>query len=425
VKWVVLAVALFGLVPYFAKRASTSLETRRWLAGLLAFDLFNPAHVNFLSDENYRGDSRGVEITTVDLLVLALFVGQRIRGASAPSTHRFRLVRGLYFLAAIVSITNSPDVLRSMFSIWKLLRMFFAFDVLASAFAEISVVEAALTGLAVGVTSQGLMALWQKYVYHAVRVMGSQSHPNSLAMIVNLVSPIAFALILAGRARRIAGVVFVFAAMCDIFSLCRGGMMMFVLGATLVTLVSMIRQPTPRKVRIVALLLVGAVAVIAKSAETIIKRFTEAPKESEQARKLFNAAAKMMADEHTFGVGINMFSWSLDKFGYADRLGIEPGDRNGIAHHIYWLTSAELGYVGAGAYILMLAAVYVAALRAAVMRGVRGEVGLGIAVGLTLTYLQGTAEWIARQTTMSYCFWLFAAIVSSFLAARAAGRLEA
>jgi hypothetical protein len=35
--------------------------------------------------------------------------------------------------------------------------------------------------------------------------------------------------------------------------------------------------------------------------------------------------------------------------------------------------------------------------------------------GLTVTYLQGTAEWIARQTTMSYCFWLFAAIACALL----------
>ena len=44
---------------------------------------------------------------------------------------------------------------------------------------------------------------------------------------------------------------------------------------------------------------------------------------------------------------------------------IEPGDRNGIAHHIYWLTAAELGYGGVAAYVLLLVVVWGSALRLA------------------------------------------------------------
>lgn len=159
--------------------------------------------------------------------------------------------------------------------------------------------------------------------------------------------------------------------------------------------------------------MVGAAIVLAKSIDTIIERFTKAPKESEEARVLFNKAARAMADDHTFGVGINMYSWVLDHGGYADRLHIEPGDRNGIAHHVYWLTCAELGYVGAAAYILLLATVWVSALRLVFKRGLTGEVATGLLLGLSTMYLQGTAEWIARQTPQSYCFWMFAAILSA------------
>lgn len=425
-KWVVFAVALFVCVPVIARWCARSARAQEILVGAIAFDLFNPAHVNFFSDENYRGDSRGLEITTVDLMVLALFVAQLLRGVRAPSGTRFGVVRALYLAALLLSLSASPDLLRSLFSVWKLLRMFFAFSVLTTAFAEIALVQAALMGLAIGVTSQGLLGLYQKYAFHMVRVVGSQSHPNSLAMLVNLIAPIAFSLILAGSARRIALVVFVFAGMCDIFSLSRGGMMMFGLGAAVVTCASFARGVNARKVKIVMGLLVGVVAVLAKSAETIIKRFTEAPKESEEARRLFNLAAKEMAAEHTFGIGINQYSWVLDHGGYADRLGLFEGDRNGIAHHIYWLTAAETGYGGLAAYAALLASVLWAALRATRMPGVRGEIAIGVVVGLTVTYIQGTAEWIARQTTMAYCFWLFAALVAAFDAtsrrSRRAGR---
>ena len=417
-KWIAFAAALLVLVPAAARWAWQSDKARDILVGLIAFDLFNPAHVNFLSDENYRGDSRGIEVTTVDLMVLALFAAQKLRGTVTPPQTRYLPFRALYLLAVVISLVASPDYERSFFSVWKLVRMYFAFSVLATAFSELRLVRSALTGLAIGVTTQGLIALQQKYVFHMVRVMGSQSHPNSLAMIVNFIAPVAFALILTGAARRIAIVVFAFAAMCDVFSLSRGGMMMFVLAAVLVTAGSLVRGFTARKMKIVATLIVGGLLAFAKSAETIIKRFTEAPKESEEARHLFNLAAKEMASEHPFGIGINMYSWVLEHGGYAARLGIDPGDKNGIAHHIYWLTAAETGYFGLVAYALLLAAVLWRAVSAARQPGVRGEIALGISVGLVITYLQGTAEWIARQTTMAYCFWMLAAMVAALDAAR-------
>jgi hypothetical protein len=383
------------------------------VAGLIAFDLFNPAHINLISEETYRGDSRGIEITTVDLLVLALYVAQTRRGRAAPSGRRFLFARLLYFAAVLASMTASPDVLRSIYSVWKLTRMYFAFSVLATAFVEMDLVWGALQGLAFGVVWQGAIALYQKYALHMVRVTGAQSHPNSLAMLVNFIAPVAFALLLSGAGTRVTLLVFGLAGACDVFSLSRGGMMMFALGAVLVAVVSLRRGVTPRKVRILSGMGVAGVAGLAWSAKTIIQRFTEAPKESELAQKLFNMAARAMADDHPFGIGINMYSYVLSHAGYADRFHIDPGDRDGIAHHIYWLTAAETGYVGLAAYLILLGTVYVAAVRAACERTLRGDIALGIVVGLTVTYMQGTAEWIGRQTTMAYCFWLFAAMIAA------------
>jgi hypothetical protein len=234
-------------------------------------------------------------------------------------------------------------------------------------------------------------------------------------MLVNLIAPSAFSLMLGGQGRRWAGGVVAVAAMCNVFSLCRGGMMMFVLSSSVVAAASMVRRPTAHKVKVLSWIVAGGALALLKSMDTIINRFVNAPKESELARKLFNQAAKAMAEEHPFGVGINMYSFVLDHGGYADRFTIEPGDRNGIAHHIYWLTSAELGYVGVAAYVLVLLSVLVAAARLALRKGVEGELGVGILAGLSITYLQGFAEWIARQTTMSYAFWGLAAIVAARL----------
>jgi O-antigen ligase len=419
VKWLVIAVALLGLVPALAHLASRSSRARLGLVMLLAFEVFNPSHVNLYSDENYRGESRGFEITSVDLLCLALALAQRRRGARPATTHRLVVQRALYLAVVVVSALAGQDSFRSAFSVWKLLRMYCCYSVLAGVFQDLELANAALLGLAYGVISQGGQALWQKYAYHAVRVVGSQSHPNSLAMIVNFVTPVAFALLLQGGRSRLLVLVYALAAMCNVFSLCRGGMMMFLLASGLVVAMSFRRRVNARKVRIVASLIVGGIAAVLKSLDTIVKRFTEAPKESELARKLFNLAARAMADEHPFGVGINMYAYVLDHGGYADRFSIEPGDRNGIAHHIYWLTAAETGYVGCALYVLLLGSVLAGALKLIREPGPVGEIAVGIAAGLVVTYTQGTAEWIARQTNMSYLFWLFAAMISAFQAQRA------
>jgi hypothetical protein len=193
---------------------------------------------------------------------------------------------------------------------------------------------------------------------------------------------------------------------------------MFVLASCLVVGMSSLRGIDARKLKIIGSLVVGGLLASLKSFETVYKRFAEAPKESEIARDLFNTAASAMASDHPFGVGINLYSYALEHDGYAERFNIEAGDRAGIAHHMYWLTAAEAGYIGLACYLLLLASVLVGAARLVRDRGPMGEISVGILAGLTVTYTQGMAEWILRQTPMSYCFWLFAAMVSAFLARR-------
>ena len=41
---------------------------------------------------------------------------------------------------------------------------------------------------------------------------------------------------------------------------------------------------------------------------------------------------------------------------------------------------------------------------------VAGDIAVGLVAGFAVTYIQGTAEWIARQTNQSYVFWMLAAV---------------
>jgi hypothetical protein len=420
VKWVAFFAAVFIGVPVLSQHLTRSARARELALIFIGVDLFNPMHINLISQETYRGDSRGIEITTVDLALLAFRFAKLERGPDPATRHTF--VRGFYLLTVLLSFNDTPDGLKSFFSVWKLVRMYLAFDTLATVLVDMRLVSAVMTGLASGVLLQGWLVIWQKYALHAIRTVGSMPHPNSLSMIVNLIAPTAFALWMSGRAKPYAPLVVGCAGISTIASLSRGGMLMFAFATGLGCFAAFARGYHPRKAKIVAGLLVAASLVLARSLDTIIERFTTAPKESEEARVLFNKAAKMMADEHPFGIGINMYSYVLDHGGYADRLHIEPGDRNGIAHHIYWLTAAEVGYVGAVAYVLIIASVLVSVFRTALMKGVRGDLGLGMLLGLSTMTLQGTAEWIARQTPMAYAFWIFAATAAALRAKGPAAR---
>jgi hypothetical protein len=400
-----------------AHRASVSPLARRVLVGLVGFSVFHVVDINLISDETYRGDSTGIEVTAIDLIVLSLFIAQRVRRAPRLEGPKLTFVRLFYLAAAVASLVAAPLLLRSSFSVWKLLRMFFAFSVMAVELTDLAQARAALIGLGAGVLTQAGLALEQRYIQGLVRVTGSQPHPNSLAMLCNLVTPVALSLWLAGHARRFNAAVVVAGALCVILSLSRGGIMMLAVSTALCVGVSLAKEMNVRKLAVVGSLMVGGLVVLAKSLDSIIERFTSAPAASVEARDKFTMAAEAMAMENPFtGIGINMFSHVLEHGGYADRFELASVDRNGIAHHIYWLTAAELGYIGLAAYVLLLAAVLWMAVRLARSRGVRGDIALGMAAGLFVTYVQGTAEWIARQTPMSYGFWLFAGALSALTA---------
>lgn len=417
-KWIVFLSAIFIIVPLLAHRAVVSPFVRRVVVGLVGFSVFHMVDINLITDETYRGDSTGIEVAAIDLMVLSLFIAQRVRKAPRIEGPKLRFVRYFYLAAAVVSLLAAPLLLRSSYSVWKLLRMFFAFSVMAVELTDLAQARALLIGLGAGVLTNAGLALEQRYVAGLVRAVGSQPHPNSLAMLCNLVTPVALSLWLAGHARRFNAAVVVAGALCVILSLSRGGIMMLAVSTAICVIASLAKEMNGRKLAVVGSLAAGGLVVLAKSLDSIIDRFTNAPPASEQARDKFNMAAEAMARDNPFtGIGINMFSHVLEHGGYADRFDLAPVDRNGVAHHIYWLTAAELGYIGLFAYLLLLASVLWTAIRLARARGVRGEIALGTAAGLFVTYVQGTAEWIARQTPMSYGFWLFAGMLSALTAA--------
>jgi O-antigen ligase len=417
-KYAIFLLALAVVVPLglWLRARPARLVPALLIAGALPFLGLDRLDINFFSQEFYRGDSKGFEVTALDLLVLALAIAVPRGEAPAP----YRWSRWLYLAAAAVPLAWSGEPILSMFFIWKLLRMYVLVAVVARATRTPALAASLLRGMALGVVIATCVSLGQRYLHGTVRATGLMAHPNSLGMAVNTVFPVALAVLLGARGRTpLAGLAVLGAAICVVLSLSRGSMAMLVLGGGLVTAFSLARSVSRRKLQVLGLGAAGALALLARSADTIIYRLRTAPEDSVTSRFMFNDIARAMAAEHPLGIGANQFSHALVPLNYAERFGVPAIDGGAIAHHIYLLTLAELGWFGLVAYLLVLIAPLALALRAyrrAAAGTLRGDLLLGCAVALSVMYVHGLAEWIARQTSSMYLFWMVAGLVAGLAA---------
>lgn len=421
-KWIIFGIALVGIVPWGRwLRRQPAWQRRLWfLIGLLPFIGLDSLDINLISYEHYRGDSRGIEVTLVDLFLWALAVA--LPRATTPPP--YRVARLAYLVTVLLSIATALSPLFCLFSVWKLVRMYVLLGVLTRACAhDPQVPPTLLRGMAYGTLYEFGLVLQQRYVLHIHQTPGNLSHQNTLGMVLNLILPSILALLLAGGGGRLAFVVLGAGAISIILTLSRGAMVMFALGGVLVFALSCMRRLQLRKLVVAACGALLAAMALVRAWDTIADRFLHAPEESAEIRVQFEAAARLMAHENPLGVGINQFSLMLENGGYAERVGITGYDTSAIVHNIYWLTAAEVGWAGLAAYLMVLLHPLFHALWHGLRarRDVRGDVLIGLAIGLCLLYFQGKLEWALRQTAPSYLFWSVVGLVAALSRAVAAG----
>ncbi len=412
-KWVVILFACAMVYPLalVAKREPRLQLLLITLVGVLPFVGIDQLNFSLHAVEAYRGTAHGYEVATLDLITVALYFALPPRKWPSP----YRAARWVYFAIACLSILAAPMPLYASFAVWKLLRVYLVLNVVSRACEDPKKARWLVYGFAIGIFYSFAIALNERYIQGAFQVKADFPHQNSLGMAVNLVFPIAVALLLAGQGGWTAAAMVGCSGLLIVFSLSRGslGMFVFAMGVTFVG--SLLRQITKRKVWVTLGFALAGVLVVAKSYDSIVERFETAPAASEAARVRFVKAAKAMHSDYPLGIGINQYSFVLSHKGYADRFGMPPIDRDGLCHQIYFLTLAELGWAGLLAYAWLIAVPWFWALRGAMLgKGdIRGDVLLGCFAGLSAMYLQGMLEWIARQIQMQYLFFMAAGLIAT------------
>ena len=412
-KWLAALVAVIASVAA-APLLRANPRLRSWTLGAMGFLPFAGLQhfsLNLVyADEFYRGDSTGLEVTAIDFLMLALWLALPKR-----SPGPYRIARLLYLAAVLVPLSFAPVPVLSMFSLWKLLRMYAVVTVVARACEDPEAPPMLIRGFGLGVILQALYTLDEHYRLHEYQATGAFEHQNTLGMACSLIAPIALAIALSAPRRRMAWAAAAAASLAILLSLSRGSLIALILGFTIVFFISCIRSFTARKVRLAAGALVAGAAVALRVWATWSDRFLHAPKASAEGRQLFEQAAALMLADHPFGLGINQFSWALEHLGYSGRAGITGYDAGAVVHNIYWLTAVELGWAGLLAYLFLIAAPLWTALHHSVRapENPRGDVLAGCAAGLAATYAQGLLEWLSRQSAFAYLFWMVVALIAA------------
>lgn len=407
-KWIALAIALAAILPLSNwLRAHQREMPKIWLfVGLSPFAI-NAFHLD-MSIIDWRlwpGYAKGLQVSLLDIVALAILISLPRARYSVP----FRFVAGLYFIAVVLSIFQAQLPMAAVFYAWQLVRLFVIYVIVARACSDERARMSILTGMAIGLCYEAVLAVWERVGHGVLQAGGSFSHQNFLGLVSEFVTFPLFALLLAGKRGWQTTIAPLAGVIIAVLTTSRATVGLYGLGLTLAFVVSSLRKWTTRKA---AVLFVGIIAIALISPVALYsfeKRFAANPEGIEfDERALFNGAAAMILADHPFGIGANNYVVAANAGGYMTRAGVPwgGGQRDAIVHNAYWLAAAETGYLGVAALLLLIFRPMVSALRCGWQNRIdsRGDLLLGLGISLLVVSIHNNYEWIFFYSYTQYLF---------------------
>lgn len=408
-KWVGFILSLACVLPFAAwlRRNPKHAGLVWFVFGFLPFGLaaLPQLDIALIDWKGWPGYVKGALFSATDALALAAYFAM-------PKTRRpppFLIPMLIYFTVVLLSALQAEVWMAALFYPWQLLRMFLVYLVVARACEDEAAVLPLLAGLAVGLCFQAGLAVFQRYGLGLLQVHGSFAHQNLLGLVANMVTLPVFALLLSRRAGWWAFAAPLAGCVIAVLTTSRATLGLTAMGMTLVFYVSLTRLLTGRKA---AFGLAGAALIAVLSPIAIYSfeaRFAVYPLDaSYDERAAFVDAARMIVEDHPLGIGANNYVVVANVGGYLQRAAVIPSEssRSAHVHNIYWLTAAELGYVGVAALVLLLVRPLAAALACGwrARNDWRGDLLLGLGISLLIVYVHSWYEWIFFTAPVQYIF---------------------
>ncbi len=406
----------------------------RIVMGVLVWATCEPdlVGINFMSREFYRANTRGFEMSVVDLCVLVLLGFMLLKRKQYPMRWFPPLTwpTALYLLVGVVawslagpSLPVPPEAktvpydvfevgLYPLFELMKIARGFVLYLVVVNYVRDDKSARAVLWGIALTVFYMGYLALTSRYVHGVNRVRTTLGHPNSLATYMAMMGTFMYAFVLQSRKMGPSiwfGLLTFLCAISVILTISRGGLAALVFGIWLNTIFLLPRHLNLKNVALIALGVVAAGIVLLIAMDTLLNRFVKQQSAADDMayRGLYNAEARLMAKEHPWGVGFGNFSaWSWSRYAEQVDPDLPPGTP---AHNNWYLNLGEVGLPG----VIALAILWVRYFALAVPFYFRSRTNLLHTLALAgctavlVDHLQSCLQLGYRQTPMYFMMMLF------------------
>ena len=409
----ILFIALtFAFIPAAVWVAMSSRWAERALVAGAFLSTAYLVDINFVSMEIYRGDTRGFEIGLTDWMILSLLgvmlLSPRWKRRSFSWFPPNSTLLALYLLLALVSVFAAYVQVYAGFGLMKLLRASLVFVVAYNYLQDEDDLRFVIYILAAIVAMEFLFVIEQR-LSGIYRAHGTMPHSNTLASYFNMINMVFFALLLGDKERTwLYASVVAMGSVIVLASFSRGAIVAMTLGYLMVITLSYRHRFSTRKTVILLVLGMLAMPALMKVGPALIDRFINAPEESGESRNYANVAALAMANDHLLGVGLNNYSHVINETRYIRYID-NPVDR-GIVHNTFLLHACEMGWLG----LLVYLALKLNFLRLGYKTITRSEsslaatVAIGITVAIVVLTLQGSLEWVFRQTYITIEFFMLA-----------------
>ena len=341
--------------------------------------------INFISRETYRGSTRGIEISFVDILgiilLLTCLLSNRAMNRKLFWPGSLALVI-VYYVYCCFSVATSDPQIFGVFELTKIPRGVLIFLAIAWTVRGRDELNIIVLGVAGAVFFGSAIALEQRYIGGFHRVYGPMSSFNEFSQYNSIAGPVLAAAVISNLpffTRLIAGIGSLAAGVCVMLTISRTGAATYaivIFGVMAYGTRAFMLDYMAGKVRIttmgvvcVLILGLGTLGIGVRAGDTIMARFgrvtlTDEYVTNDKGRGMYFRLARLVVQDHFFGVGLNNWSYIITR-DYYPRLGIKSVPytdtdvsfagltKNEVlhmiappAHNLGLLTLGELGYPG-------------------------------------------------------------------------------
>jgi hypothetical protein len=443
--FVLLVIATFGgtMVTCFSKR----LRDLFFVAMIVLAPMTEDYDINFLSRDFYRGTTRGIEISLVDVLSVSLLISAMLfprrdqKRFFWPASFGLMLI---FFAYCCFNVAMADPQIFGLFELSKMVRGMTIFLAVALFVQSEREMKIFLFALGVVVCYEGLLALRQRYQFGINRVPGTLDDSNSLSVFFCTTAPLFVAAInsrIPAWFKGLGAAAIGLACVGVVLTISRAGVTIIAAMLLVATLVTMSWHVTARKLVCALLVVVAATGVAAKSWKTVMARFGTSSIKDEygnnhnMGRGYYLRIAHAIIDDRTFGVGLNNWSyWVSQKYGpllgykfihykgtdrEPDRV-LPPGSnvddpQAAPAHCLLALMAGELGLPGLVLFSLLWLRWFQMGISFLWKRtpDPMRRIGVGILFCLGGLFLQSLTEWVFRHSPIYYTIHILLGVLAS------------